>query len=439
MTAKADRLERFFARRGQHEAAGWLARFKDHVRQVGVESAVEAVGGVGAAGGKAAGRGNRSDVQYEGAWATDRVADFVKPYLARHGVRVVNSFGGDDASGRLSLVSSLTPSQGGTTVADRPRGRVKQDYLPRDPSLPDKLQESKRLPGLERSEDLSVILGRKVTHLTDDVTGKLDSEYGKGKWIVKAYGDDAAAGHGIYFPQRAAQLKRDAQDAIWAAGENLARYGMSVHRNAAGRAVGVKDSAGTVYGFKSRKYETHLYGDARHWADKAAAAAPHERGPALPKGGKEFMAQPAFDVLGISDADRAKGVTIKPGEEGRVHLTTRNGKADVIPHSTWLKQTDLPVVFESKDTRDMAAAARKAIESLPHADRDGVIYAADVVRTKDGYRVVEANPANHTGTSGYLGDNAMIIDAYVSHVTGTVPAHVRFARSLLTRRAGRMS
>lgn len=372
-------------------------------------------------------RGDGPGAQYEGGWTT--MGDFAQSYLDRHGITLANTFA-FDVDPDAPLVSSLSPSQG----ASGERG-VKGDYLPQDPTLKDKLAEAKNLPGLETSEDINVLLGRKVTHLTPDVTAKLDATYGAGKWIVKAYGDDAAAGYGIFFPQRAEQIKRDAQNTIWSAGENLARYGFMLRRNKAGKVVGLEHSGGDRYDFGTPRYRETIDGDARHWADLAADAARHERGAQLPGGGKEFMAQPAFPVVGISDADRAAGMTIKPGQEGRVHVVTRNGRAELVPHSTWLKQEPLPVVFETDDTRAMAQAAVDAINALPESERKGQIYAPDIVKTADGYKVVEANPANHTGSSGYLGDNPFIIDAYVSHLTGRSPGHIQFVRSLLSKRA----
>lgn len=146
------------------------------------------------------------------------------------------------------------------------------------------------------------------------------------------------------------------------------------------------------------------------------------------------MAQPAFPVVGITNEERAQGVTFKRGQEGRVHIVTRNGKAELVSHGTWLKMEPLPVVFENDDTRAMAKAALEAINALPETERGGQIYAPDVVKTKDGYRVVEANPANEAGASGYLQDNPLIMDSYAAQLTGREPMHVKFIRRLLTER-----
>jgi len=199
------------------------------------------------------------------------------------------------------------------------------------------------------------------------------------------------------------------------------------------RVVGVRHQDGSTFRFGSDKYQ-QLYGDVRNAADLAMQAAGNEAATAIPKG--RFMAQPAFPVVGITNEERAQGVTFKRGQEGRVHVVTRNGKAELVPHSTWLKQEPLPVVFENEDTRAMAQAALDAINALPESERRGQLYAPDIVKTADGYRVVEANPANEAGASGYLQDNPLIIDSYVSQLTGREPAHVRFIRNLLSNRKG---
>jgi hypothetical protein len=424
VNAKLDRFAKVFRDRGQHEVAGWMDKLREHINNVGVAAALDSVRASGSEG-----KGEKG--QYEGAWKIDRVSDFVQPYLERHGITLVGTFSLDDYDRSKPLVSSLSPTQ------DRSEDTgSKKDYLPEDPTLEDKLQEAKNLPGLEKSEDINNLMGKQVTHLTPDVLAKLDETYGPGQWIVKAYGEDAAAGYGIFFPQRAIQIAQNARDTIWAAGENLAKYGFSLRRDKEGKVIGLQHTTGDTYDFGKRKYDKTIDGEVRYWADKAAEAADSEHAAMLPGGGKQFMAQPAFPVVGISDADRAAGVTIKQGVEGRVHVITRNGKAEIVPYSSWMKQDHFPVVFETEDTRAMAKAAQDAINALPESERNGQIYAPDIVKTKDGWRVVEANPANHTGSSGYLGDSPFIIDSYVSHLTGRTPAHVQFIRNLLTQRKG---
>jgi len=432
---KIDRFESFFRSKGEHQVADWLGHLRNHVEGNGVEATLAAVGGVGT------GKHTKKSVEYEGGWDKDafdhgdhgrHLAQFCESYLNRHGITMSHQTDRIDPSSPQPLVSSASPKYGGTEAKDV-HPRRKGSFTVSDPTLRDKLEESKRLPGLETSEDVSKVAGKKVTHLTPDVTAKFDSIYGKDKWIVKAYGDDAAAGYGIYFPQRARQMQGEAQNNIWNAGAGVAKYGFSLHRDESNNVVGLKHTSGDTYLFGTDKYNKTIDGEVRHWGDKAHEAAQHEHGAALAGGGKDYMVQPAFNVVGISEADRAAGVTIKYGQEGRVHVVTRNGKAEVVPYSTWLKGDHLPVVFDNADTRAMAEAARQAVDRLPHSEKHGQIYAPDIVKTTEGYKVVETNPANHTGSSGYLGNNPLIIDSYVSHLTGRTPAHVEFIRKLLTK------
>lgn len=399
---------------------------------MGVESALESLGGELPAGSAA----GHEAVQYQGK--SDDISHFAQAYLNREGISLLNIDQAPSAGTRA--ISSVAPAFGGYQPAEGYTKGKDGSFWPKDPTLRDKLAESKALPGLESSEDLGAIMGGKqVTALTPDVTAKLDAKYGKGKWIVKTYDDNAFAGRGIFFPQRSEQIKRDAQSAIWSAGENLARYGFRIGRDPdTGRAFGLVHDSGDIYQFGTPEYENTIHGDARHWADQAQAAAANEQGAAMPQGedGRYWamMAQPAFEVVGASEAARAAGKTWEGTREGRVHIVTRNGKAELVPHSTWIKGDHLPVVFEDDYTRAMAQAAVDAINALPESDRQGQIYAPDIVNTTSGPRVVEANPANETGSSGYLSDNPFIIDSYVSKLTGREPAHVRFIRQLLSDR-----
>lgn len=421
VTKRLDRLSNFM-RYKNPEVAHWLDLVRQHVDEHGVESALESLGNDKEE--EAGTAKNRDQTQYEGGW--NSISDFANSYLNKHGISLVNTFAWDVEKGS-PVVSSSSPSQGGMEPRDE------NDFTPKDPTLANKLDEAKNLPGLEASEDLNKVMGHKVTHLTPQVIDKLNEQYGHGKWIVKAYGDDAAAGYGIFFPQRAQQIRQDAQNTIWNAGSEIAQYGFKLARDKNNKVIGIEHQGGDLYKFDDPKYQQRIFGDVRHWGDLAEQAAAHEQGAELPGGGHEFMAQPAFNVVGVSEADRAAGKTIAPGE-GRVHVVTRNGKAEIVPHSTWIKGEHLPVVFENEETRAMAKAAHEAISKLPESERNGQIYAPDVVKTADGYKVVEANPANHTGSSGYLGDNPFIIDSYVSHMTGRSPAHVRFVRNLLSKR-----
>lgn len=413
---RLDRFGKFFESRGQGHVSAWLGRLKGHIEAVGGAQALAALGGAPTV------PGDKSEVQYWGVGTEEanwkNMGSFIESYLSRNGITAVT---GDTSSPDSPLISALGKPD---------RYIAGQDFKPENDAFQNKLDEAQHLPGLEKSEDVSKLVGKPVTHLTSEVIGKLDETYGAGKWIVKCYDDNAAAGYGIFFPQRAAAIAQDARNTIWDAGANLAKYGFSLQRDDGGKVIGLKHAGGDRYDFGSEKYEKTIDGDARHWADRAAAASHHEKGAMLPEG--SFMAQPAFEAVGISDAERAAGKTWHEKNEGRVHLVVRNGKAEVIPHATWLKGGDLPVVFEDDDTRAMARAAQNAIDALPEKARRGQVYAPDVMKTKDGYKVVELNAQGDHNGSGYLHDNHFTIDAYVSHLAGREPAHVSFIRKLLT-------
>lgn len=420
---RLDRYANFFRSKGQHEVAGWMDQLKDHINNVGTEEALEALG-------KEV-RGEGESVQYGGV--SEDIPQFAGAYLERYGITPL-VMGTKPKKAGDRVVASVAPSKEG--IASRGK---EGDVYPSLQGLRDKLHEAQNLPGLESSEDLSKLMGGEfgapVNNFTPELLTKLDEKYGKGQWIVKSYGDEAYAGYGIFFPQRVEQLKKDAQNAIWTSGQELAKYGFKHLRDEEGNIVGIQHEGGDKYKFGSKKYEDAIEGEARKWADEAWDYADSEKTTAIPEG--KFMAQPAFSVVGISNEERAQGVTFKKGQEGRVHITTKNGKAEIVPHSTWLKNEFLPVVFESDDTRAMAQAAVDAINALPEAERKGQLYAPDIVRTADGFKVVEANPANEAGASGYLADNPLIIDGYVSHLVGREPAHVRFIRKLLSKRPKR--
>jgi DNA topoisomerase IB len=417
---RIDRFANLFRAKGLHEQAAWMNKLKDHVNSVGVQGALDSLGDK-AVKDKNSVKGISKGIMYDGPQEQEDLSSFINGYLGRHGITVLQTERGNLEKGKR-LISSLAPE---FQVAKQSKG----DFAPSSPQLKHKLAEAKALPGLEGSRDLNGIMGGKVTHLTPDIMSKLDDRYGKGKWIVKSYGDEASAGYGIFFPQRAAQVKQDANNTIYNAGSNIAKYGFSLDRDKDGNVDGIKHEGGDVYKFGTDKYKNTIDGDVRHWADQAHAASANEKGAALPPG--KFMAQPAFNVVGVSDAERAAGKTIVSGE-GRVHVVARDGKAVAVPHSTWIKGEHLPVVFENEDTRAMAKAAVDAINAMPASERKNHVYAPDVIKTDQGYRVVEANPSNNTGTSGYLGNNPLIIDSFVSHLTGRDPAHVQFIRNLLT-------
>src|SRR5947209_8524435 len=392
---RLSRFQQVFQAKGQHEVAGWLGQLREHVNTVGTEEALKALGD------EAHGSGEK--VQY-GGWAD--VGEFTEKYLDRNGISLIQGASFDP---ERRVVSAVAPStdEGGVPL----RGQA-GDIYPTLQGLRDKLHEAQHLPGLEKSEDLSKLMGgemgARVPQFSPEVVAKLDETYGKGQWIVKSYGDEAFSSYGIFFPQRVQQIQQDSRNTIWAAGENLARHGFLLARDQNNRVAGLIHESGDTYPFGTPEYENTIHGDARQWADRAAAAAADEHGAAIPEG--RFMGQPAFPVGGVSNEERAAGVIFKRGQEGRVHITTRDGKASIVPHATWLKKEPLPVVFESDDTRAMAQAAVDAINALPESERQGQLYAPDVVKTAQGYRAVEANPANEAGASGYLQDNPLVMD-----------------------------
>lgn len=446
MIAKLDRLSGFFRKKGNHQMADYMDLIKDHVNKVGTSAALKSLG-------KDLGEGPDKQVQYRGMWegGTDKIKfvdDLVEPYLRRHGIIPVAH--AEKGTKALPVVS---PKAEDIRHLGKAGGHVPIEASLSKTSI--KLEEAKHLPGLEKSEDLSVIMGGKkggaVTHFTPEVIKKLDERYGKDKWVVKSYSEKAFAGHGIYFPQKVKQMQKDAKDAIWSGAESLKKRGYSLMREggkADGLVVGIKHKSGLELPFDSKKYDSLVSGKLRETADKVRDAAKNEKAVQLmgerDDNGKEvnvgqrYMAQPAFDVVGVTKKDRAKGKLFAPGE-GRVHVYTKNGKAEVIPHATWMKNKDaweeMPVVFETAEHKAMQKAAQDAINALPKSQRQGQIYGADVVKTKDGYRVVEANPAEKGGGSWALGADPLVIDSYVSHVVGRTPAHIRFIRGLLTKKS----
>lgn len=418
VNGKLDRYEKLFRGRGEAQAADLMGKLRDHVEAIGPEAALASLG-------EYRGEGGEWEVGYTASqYWNESMGEFTKAYLGRHGIVPVSEM---SKAGRI--VAPGTDKYEGFTPTNQPA----------ETPYNTKLDEAKDLPGLEATEDLAVVMGGKegeaTPNLTPEVFDKLDARYGKGQWIIKTYGDDAFAGQGIFFPQRAAKMAEDARATIWAAGQHLDRYGFKLARNPdTGEVFGLQHETGDTYQFGTEEFEKTIDGDARHWAEQAKAAAQNEKGLKMPNQGKQYMVQPAFPVVGVSEEERAQGKTIVKGE-GRVHVVVRNGKAEVIPHSTWIKYERLPVVFENDETRAMAKAAQEAIDALPEKARAGQLYAPDVVKTKDGYKVVELNASvDQGGGSGYLQDNPFVIDAYVSHLTGREPGHVQFIRKLLTSR-----
>lgn len=210
-------------------------------------------------------------------------------------------------------------------------------------------------------------------------------------------------------------------------------YGISLRRNANGVPIGVTDRDGRDYNFgtpgfaRIRERDGGVCGhdmdkvfEADEWQRKGYQTAP------------KYMVQPAFKAVGVSEAERAEGNTWETGTEGRVHVVVRNGRAQVIPYATMVSRYDyLPVVFKDKNVLAMEKAAQEAIDQLPESERQGQLYAPDVMKTQDGWKVVERNPSAAGGGSQWLGENPFVIDSMVSHMVGRDPMHVQFIRNLL--------
>ncbi len=446
---KLDRLEKFFRKKGQHHVADWMGMLRGHFNNVGIEDIIKSLG-------EEVTGGYEGDVQYQGAAHEDEMfmsmGGFAEKYLNRNGI--VAMFdpvrGGPRAAETMPLVASSVDI---SSFIKRTKDFAGSDFGPADPEYANKLEEAKLLPGLKKSEDISVIMGKETPQLTESVIAKLDKRFGKGQWVVKAYGDEACAGFGVYFPQRAAQLQRDAQNLIWAADNEIKKYGFELNRDKNNKIIGIKHTSGGTYDFGTSKYEGTIGGDVRNWCDKltyvnpisvalvsggdandrAGSAIDNEYGACLPGGGHQFMAQSAFEAVGATEEYRKAGGTIAPGE-ARVHIITRNGKAEIVPHATWIKKQPLPVVFETEETRAMAKAVQDVIDGLPEEHRSGQIYSPDVIKVEGGYKVIELNPSKHKQLSGYLQSNPFVQDAYVSHLVGREPAHVQFIRKLVTSR-----
>lgn len=213
------------------------------------------------------------------------------------------------------------------------------------------------------------------------------------------------------------------------------------------RVVGLKDRVGNSYRFGDVQWETRETEDSLHkviadmvvsgtpnyqnlpeevkgLAHEVASASPFEHGYYMKPG--LFLAQPAFAAVGVTNEDRAKGFTYQTGTEGRVHIATMNGKAEIIPYASIMKLEQLPIIIHNDDTRAMEKAALDAANFLEPKAREGQLYGFDVIKTKDGWRVNETNPSDETGASGWLQDKWYIMDAFVSWVMKRDPLILEF-------------
>ncbi len=469
---------------------------KEHVNNVGRDDALGALG-------KAKEGGHKGVVQYEGAYDelgdTKKEGDFIKDYLSRAGVKLIHQ--DTEVNPALPHVSTWTKEN--IKEQGRPERQEKAgDYLAKDSSFAnDKLKESKLLHGEDRAEDLSKLMGKPVTNLTPEVIKGLDEKYGKAGWVVKSYGEEAYAGFGVMFSQRASQIKNDAKSAIADARGRLKEKGYNLVRDEKGGEIIGIGKGRDVHMFGSKQFD-ELPKSVQTLGKQVRQSAPNERGARMPRSsedvlqndygmtlrrgkdgvpdgvvdrdGKEhaldskhvaafeeqeggsagkalhralerdedrrngfnpeqkFYVEPAFKAIGVTAADRAAGATWETAKEGRVHIITRDGKAEAVPYATLQGRGDsVPVVFHNKDSLAMEKAVQHKINSLPLDQRSGQLYAPDVVKTKDGWKVIELNPSAVGGGSDWLGGNPLVIDAVASHVAGREPQHVGFIRDLL--------
>lgn len=146
----------------------------------------------------------------------------------------------------------------------------------------------------------------------------------------------------------------------------------------------------------------------------------------------KYFVEPALQSSTVTEADRTKGLTWETGQEGRVHAVTRDGKVSIVPYATLPSRHDIiPVVFYDDETREMERTVQEALDKFPEKDRSGQTYGVDVMKTTDGWRVVETNPSVETEQSMWLQKNPFVIDAFVSHLTNREPGHVKFIRNVL--------
>ncbi len=475
----------FFKRRNQPELAEWMTELVDYTKKVGADVAVKQLSE------ERRGEVPTEKVQYQGTgwFDDDNDTRFLKNYLEHVGITIQDNYETSFERGRRIVASAPTKT------AKSSAGR--SDLVARATNIQTKLEESKMLPGLESSEDIHKTMGYKVNQFTPDVLAKLDSTYGKGKWIIKSYGDEAYAGFGVLFPQRIKEIQRSSREALWDCNKQLRRYGYSLYRGENGDYEGITNNAGTTIRFGSPELFKVTNSTVKKLANVAAASAPQEKGTRLPltpedalrqdygvtiirgqdgkvsgvtdedgryisvtskewkhlgewdtmgqaldrateaintnqKPDARFMAQPAFRAVGVSEMDRALGATWETSHEGRVHVVTRDGKASVVPYATMANRGDpFPVVFANDEIRAMEKAVQDAIDALPASERAGQTYAPDVMKTKDGWRVVELNASVETAQSLWLEENPFVIDAYVSHLSGRDPMHVNFIRDLV--------
>lgn len=503
--AVLENVNREFRRYGNHyrsrqqpEIAEWFDDLREHIATIGVDRAASMLSHYNT-GSASPTTTPQEKVQYVGTgyFVGDPNVKFLKEYLDEVGITLIPDYRTMKGFDRSKPLVASAPIDNAVKVSKE------GDQIARQTNIQTKLEESKLLPGLESSEDIHTVVGHQVSQFTPEVISRLDESYGKGKWIVKSYGDEAYGGFGVFFPQRVKQIQREARQTIYEANKQLAKLGYSLVRGENKKVTGIRDNkSSATYSFSNRGYESIKDERVKKLARQVAASAPQEGGAVLPVNSEvsarqdygvtfrknnrgkvthvvdddgtvtavkspeydklynnkwddlkgyyidktvsaidhgyasgedsRFMVQPAFKAVGVSELDRALGFTWETSNEGRVHVSTKDGKASLIPYATMAGRSDaFPVVFANDDIRAMERAVQEAIDALPESERNGQVYSPDVMKTTQGWKVVELNAASEFGQSMWLEENPFVIDAYVSHLAGRAPSHAQFIQSLL--------
>lgn len=481
---RLDAYKSYFRRfKGWDEAVQWIDSLQKHINDVGSDIALNEL----------LDDSNLTDkvnrVQYKGVDKFEKPLsgpdkadlNFITRYLDHVGITFLPRNAKRDKS--IPLIASAP-------ITSAIESKQDEDIVAAETNWDSKLVEAKLLPGLETTEDIHKLLGYKVDQITPIVMRKLDRIYGKDNWVIKNYGEESLAGFGVFFPQRCRQIQENSRQILYESEIQLKALGYSLYdpdgniqkpRNATSKVNKLYDSAisasinadgvklpntsedrllqeygirlivnkdGEVTGLiekdgtrvkrgskKWNKLEEWDSGPGEHTISRAITAMSWYGPSSGYDSGLKYMVQPAFDSPLVTEADRREGVTWETGHEARVHAITDNGKVTIIPYTTLASRRDtFPTVFYNDDIKEMEKVVQKTLRGLPRSERVGQTYGVDVLKTSDGWKVVETNPSVAGGQSMWLRRNPFVIDAFVSYLTNREPAHVKFIRDVLTNR-----
>lgn len=227
-----------------------------------------------------------------------------------------------------------------------------------------KLKEAQMTAGIPETHPVTAFSEHPLSH---DLMKQFDDHFGENRWIMKNYGDDANKSKGVVYA-----------DAL----------------------KGLTD-------VELAKADTSV-----------------------------LMVQ---ELHNISDSDRSSNVKIWSGNELRVHvITDQNGTAHISPFSTFWKLTGeeaeatpidrlTPIMIEGPEIQAAHAMALDAIHSLPESERTGQFYGLDIVKTKDGWGVIELNPTDSTASSSFFQASALAHESYMAALMGERPLHAELA------------